>query len=210
MNALAGFNRRVPALLVAALAVFTWSTWPVAAQSGAKRPLTYDVYDYWKSIGGPRVSDDGQWFVYSLTSQAEDPQLIVRNLKSGQEFKQPRGTGGQFTPDSKFLIYTIPAPRAEHDNNAQNAEGGAPAAAPAAGATPPAGGQAGGQNAQQSRTSVGIMTLATGQVATVEQISSFRLPAESSTWLALQKGRAGGGGGAGRGGGRGGGQGGGG
>ena len=45
MNAFTAFNRRVPALLVAALAVFTWSTWPVAAQSGAKRPLTYDVYD---------------------------------------------------------------------------------------------------------------------------------------------------------------------
>jgi dipeptidyl aminopeptidase/acylaminoacyl peptidase/uncharacterized membrane protein YgcG len=204
MNAFAAFNRRVPALLVAALAVFTWSTWPVAAQSGAKRPLTYDAYDYWKSIAGARVSDDGQWFVYSLTSQAEDPELIVRNLKSGQEFKQPRGTGGQFTPDGKFLIFTIPAPRSENDNNAQAAEGGAAAAAPAAGATPPAGGQA----AQPSRTSVGIMSLPSGQVTTVEQISSFRLPTESSTWVALQKGRAGGAG-AGRGGGRGGAQGGG-
>ena len=160
MTAFAAFNRRVPALLVAALAVFTWSTWPVAAQSGAKRPLTYDAYDYWKSVAGARVSDDGQWFVYSLTSQAEDPELVVRNLKSGQEFKQPRGTGGQFTPDGKFLIFTIPAPRSENENNAQGGGEAAAAAAPAAGATPPAG----GQNAQPSRTAVGIMTLASGQV----------------------------------------------
>ena len=78
MTAFAAFNRRVPALLVAALAVLTWSTWTVAAQSGAKRPLTYDAYDYWKSVAGARVSDDGQWFVYSLTSQGEDPELVFQ------------------------------------------------------------------------------------------------------------------------------------
>ncbi len=93
-----------------------WSTWPVGAQQTAKKPLGYDVYDYWKSIGGSRLSDDGQWFAYSLTSQAEDPELIVRNIASGQEFKQPRGTGPQFTPDGKFLIFTIPPPRSETES----------------------------------------------------------------------------------------------
>ena len=88
MNAFTALNRRVPALLVAALAVFTWSTWPVAAQSGAKRPLTYDAYDYWKSVAGARVSDDGQWFVYSLTSQAEDPELVHRYVEQRHAFPQ--------------------------------------------------------------------------------------------------------------------------
>ena len=59
----------------------------------AKRPLTYDVVDYWRSIGGTRLSDDGQWLAYAVTAQGEDGELIVRNLRSSQEFKHPRGTG---------------------------------------------------------------------------------------------------------------------
>jgi len=186
-------QRRFVALLSVALVAVAWSTWPISAQVRAKRPLSYDVFESWKSIGGARLSDDGQWFAYSLTSQAEDGVLVVRNVKSGQEFKHPRGTGAQFTPDGKFVIFTIVPPRA--DNDAAQAAGGE-AAAPAAPAAAPA------QTA--NRNSVGIMSLPSGQVTTVEQIASFRLATESSQWVALQKGRAGGGG-AGRGGNRGGG-----
>jgi hypothetical protein len=186
-------QRRFVALLGVALVALVWSAWPLSAQVRAKRPLTYDVYESWKSIGGARLSDDGQWFAYSLTSQAEDGVLVVRNVRSGQEFKHPRGSGAQFTPDGKFVIFTIAPPKSE--TNANAAEGGE---AP----TPPAAGQGGNQ--APNRNSVGIMSLPGGQVTTVEQISTFRLPTESSTWVAFHKGRAGGGG-AGRGGNRGGG-----
>ena len=57
-----------------------------------KRPLTYDVVDYWKSIQGTRLSDDGQWLAYATTAQSDDGELVVRNLRSGQEFKHARGT----------------------------------------------------------------------------------------------------------------------
>ena len=191
-------SRRVLAFVVVAMAAMASSTWSVGAQGSAKRPLTYDVYESWKTIGGTRLSEDGQWFAYSVTSLAEDGELIVRNLPSGQELRHPRGTAPQITPDGKFVIFTIVPPRADTDTNA--AGGGEPAAG--AGAAPAAGA---GQQAT-NRNSVGIMALPGGQVTTVEQIASFRLPTESSTWLALQKGRAGGpGGGRGAGGGRGGG-----
>jgi dipeptidyl aminopeptidase/acylaminoacyl peptidase len=196
--------RRVVALFAVALVAIAWSTWPVAAQGGAKRPLSYDVFDSWKSIAGARLSDDGQWFAHAITSQGEDGEVIVRNLKSGQTFRHPRGTNPQFTPDGRFVIFTIVPPRSETTNSTGGGEGQAPAAGAATGAqpTPPA-----------NRNAVGIMSLPGGQVTTVEQISSFRLPTESSTWLAMHKGRAGGGaagrGGAGRAGGAGGGRGGG-
>ena len=185
------------ALAVVSVVAMAWVAWPVGAHQAPKKPIGYDAYDYWKSIGGARLSDDGQWFAYSLTSQADDPELVVRNIASGQEFRQPRGTGPQFTPDGKFVIYTIPPPRSETENQAN--------ASPSPSPSPAAGGEGGQQ--QANRNSVGIMSLPSGQVTTVEQIASFRLPTESSTWLALQKGRAGGAGrgGAGGGGGRGGG-----
>jgi hypothetical protein len=170
------------ALAVVSVVAMAWVAWPVGAHQAVKKPLGYDVYDYWKSIGGARLSDDGQWFAYSLTSQAEDPELVVRNVGSGQEFRQPRGTGPQFTPDGKFLLFTIPPPRSETENQA----GASPTPSP----TPAAGAE--GQAAAANRNSVGIMSLPSGQVTTVEQIASFRLPTESSTWVALQKGRAGG------------------
>src|SRR6185295_11461051 len=118
---------RVAAVVAIALAGLAWSGWTLRAQSVAKRPLTYDVYESWKSIGGTRLSDDGQWFAYSVTSTAEDGELIVRNLQSGQDFRHPRGTNPQITPDGKFVIFTIVPPKTDAD-----------AATPAAGETPPA------------------------------------------------------------------------
>ena len=174
---------RLLALTGVAIAVMSVSSWPLAAQSTAKKPLTYDVYESWKSIGGARLSDDGKWFAYSVTSLAEDGELTVRNLQSGKEFKHARGTAPQITPDGKFVIFTIVPPRADADSNAQGGrEGGGGAAAGGAA-------EGGAQGAQANRNSVGIMSLADGSVTTVEQISTFRLPAESSTWLA-QIGRA--------------------
>ena len=107
---------RIAAVLFGTLLVVQWS---LSAQSPApaagKRPLTYDVVDYWKTIGATRLSDDGQWLAYSVSSQAEDGELIVRNLRSGQEFKHPRGTAAQFTDDGKFVIFTIAQSKADEE-----------------------------------------------------------------------------------------------
>src|SRR6187399_3062318 len=112
--------------------------WSLTAQTPAtaKRPLTYDVVDSWKSIQGTRLSDDGQWLAYATSAQSEDGELIVRNVRGGQEFKHARGTAPAFTPDGKFLVFTIAQPKAEEERETATAggAGGAetPAAAPAA------------------------------------------------------------------------------
>ena len=147
---------------------------------GAKKPLSYDAVDYWRSIGGQKLSNDGAWLAYSLTSQAEDGELVVRNLKSGQEFKHPRGTNPQITPDSKFVIFTIVPPKTETPAEGEGA----------AGAAAPAGGRGAGAGGGGDRNSMGIMTLADGKVTTIDRVGSFKLPEESSTWLAYRKGAA--------------------
>jgi len=165
---------------VVALAA-AWSGLPVGAQVPAKRPISYDTMDYWRSIGGTRLSDDGQWLAYELSSQAEDGQLIVRNLVSGQEFKHPRGSAPVFPPDGKFVLFTIlPAKTNADDDDAAGRAGGA-AAEPAA---------EGAGAAAAARNSAGIMSLPSGQVTVVEQISTIRLAEDSSVWVALHKGRA--------------------
>lgn len=161
--------------------VATWSSLrvDVGAQTPTKKPLTYDVVDYWKSIGGQRLSDDGQWLAYATSAQAEDGELVVRNLTSGQEFRHPRGSAPQFTPDAKFVLFTILPPKSNGDDEQAGRAGGAGAE----------GGEGGGQ-AAANRNSAGIMALPSGTVTTVEQISTIRLAPESSTWVALHKGRA--------------------
>jgi dipeptidyl aminopeptidase/acylaminoacyl peptidase len=210
---------RTVALLVGSLFVAQWTLQAQSAPATAKRPLTYDVVDYWKSIGGTRLSDDGQWLLYSVSAQAEDGELIVRNLKTSHEYKHPRGTNGQFTPDGKFVVFTIAQSKADEErerlqNRSRGAEGGenqaagettSPGAEPRPQAAAPSGRQGGAagrgstgtgrdQRRSEPRTGVGIMSLADGKVATVDKVGSFRIPDENSTWLAYYKGTGGAGG----------------
>jgi dipeptidyl aminopeptidase/acylaminoacyl peptidase len=181
--------------LVGALLALQWSLTAQMPASG-KRPLTYDVVDSWKSIQGTRLSDDGQWLAYATSAPGDDGELVVRNLRSGHEIKHARGTSPAFTPDGKFVVFTIAQPRAEEEREAAAAE---TSAAEGQGRGP-----AGRSNARarEPRTGMGIITLADGQVKTFEKVGSFSLPEKSSTWLAYHKGLGGTGGG-GRGAGRG-------
>ena len=112
--------------VMAVVAVWAWTPVSVGAQAPVKRPLGYDAVDYWRSIAGTRLSEDGQWLAYAVTSQAVDGELIVRNLASGQEFRHPRGSAPVFTPDSKFVVFTIVPPKTTDE---ETPAAGAPAAA---------------------------------------------------------------------------------
>ena len=189
---------------IGALLAFQWS---LGAQTpaAAKRPLTYDVVDSWRAIQGTTLTRDGQWLAYALTAPGDDGEIVVRNLRGGQEYRSPRGTAPAFTADGRFVVFTIAQTKEEEEKERR--------------ANRNAGGQGGGENQagagetrsgrdrarNQPKTGLGIMTLADGKVTTVEKVGSFSLPTESSTWLAYYKGTGGTGrsGGGGRGGARG-------
>ena len=194
-------KRHTVRFLCGALLVCSWialpgTSMPVDAQSApsAKRPLSYDTYDAWWSILGTTLSRDGQWLAYALTSQGLDGQIVVRNLQTGQEFRHARGTGPSFTPNAKFVAFTIAQTKADEEKEriAGRGRGGEGGGERGRGE----GGQGRGNAATPPRTSAAIMTLATGEVATIERVGTISMPAESSAWIALHRGR----GGAGRGG----------
>jgi dipeptidyl aminopeptidase/acylaminoacyl peptidase len=198
-------QRHARGLLCGTVLVLSWVSWsgapievPLGAQAAAttKKPLSYDAYDAWWSIQGTTLSRDGKWLAYALTSQGLDGQLVVRNLDSGQEFRHPRGTGPSFTPDGAYVTFSIAQTKAEEEKERLSGRGraGAGENAQAGG-----GGQGRGAANTQPRTGAGIMTLASGQVASFERIGTISTPAESSTWVALHRGRAGAGGRGGRG-----------
>ena len=191
-------QRRAVLAIAGAFLVLQWS---LAAQTSpvSRRPLTYDAVDSWRSIQGTRLSKDGQWLAYALTAHGQDGELVVRNLRSGAELRHARGTSPTFTPDGRFVVFTIAQSKADEEKERQAnrrrsaARGGESAEARE--------GRENQQTRSQPREGLGIMTLPEGQVTRVERVGSFRMPEESSTWLAYYKGtESAGGRGSGRGG----------
>jgi hypothetical protein len=117
------FERHATAIVCGTVLLLSCAVLPIAAQSTApasgKKPISYDVYDAWWSIQGTTLARDGDWLAYALTAQALDGQLVVRNLRTGQEFKHPRGTNPSFTPDGKFLAFSIVPTKAEDERKSR-------------------------------------------------------------------------------------------
>ena len=102
----------------------------------AKRPLTHQDYDGWRSILSPAVSNDGQYLAYGLFPQEGDGVVIVRDLKSGRDWREnagalppppapdpnnedapppQRSVRLAFTTDSKHLVFLAYPSKAETD-----------------------------------------------------------------------------------------------
>ena len=59
--------------------------------NGAKRPLTHQDYDGWRSIISPTLSQDGHYFAYGLFPQEGDGVVVVRDLRSNKEWREGAG-----------------------------------------------------------------------------------------------------------------------
>lgn len=82
---------------------------------GVKRPLTHGDYDAWRSIFTPTLSRDGRYLVYSYMPQDGDGDLVVRDIKTGQERRAPVGA-----------LPPPPLPNPEETNRFRAAGAGAP------------------------------------------------------------------------------------
>jgi dienelactone hydrolase len=113
-----------------------------SAQSASKKPLTIDDYTKWRSIGDAAISGDGKWVTYVLrTANVPDEKanavLHILNLETNEDVAVQHGTSGIFSPDSKWIVYSVdPAGGARGGRGARGAQG-AQAAQGARGATPP-------------------------------------------------------------------------
>ena len=135
-----------------------------AGSAATKKPITYDVYDGWRSIPAPGIalSRDGQWLVYALTPQDGDGELVALNLKTDKEFRAARGRGAVLTVDGKYVVFTVAPLKAEVDKAKKDKK----------------------KPEEQPKSALGIMDLATGQVTTVERVKSFKVPEESGAFVA--------------------------
>jgi len=99
---------RVSAWLLAAAVLV-----PVSFAQG-KRPLNHGDYDGWRSIVGQRLSNDGKFLVYGLFPQEGDGEVVVRNLVTGKEQREPAGVrplAGRFRPSAPSVSITSAPPK---------------------------------------------------------------------------------------------------
>ncbi len=74
---------------------------------GQKKVLDHTVYDAWQSIKEVVADPRGEFVVYNITPQEGDGVLMIRNIKTGADFKIDRATKPVFSEDGQFLIAKI-------------------------------------------------------------------------------------------------------
>jgi dipeptidyl aminopeptidase/acylaminoacyl peptidase len=159
----------------------------VAADT-AKRPLTPADFDGWRSITTPSLSRDGQWLAYAYMPQDGDGEVVVRELATGRERREPVGalpptpnTSSDetnptqpparpqvrlaFTSDSRFLVATTFPTKGEI------------AAAKKAKKKPE----------EMPKSGLLIVPLAGGEATRLANVKNMQVPAKGGAWLAYLK-----------------------
>ena len=149
-------HARIPSVVIISICILA-----LAAAAGhglaAKKPLSYDAYDGWRSIQGTQLSRDGQWLVYALVPQDGDGELVALDLKTNKEYRSPRGKQPAITVDGRFVVFTVAPLKADVDKAKKDKK----------------------KPEDQPKSGLGIMNLSTGEVVMVDRVKSFKLPEES-------------------------------
>lgn len=91
------------------LTMLLWSMYSFAQKSD-KKPLTHDVYDSWKRIDKPIISDNGTFVSYEINPQKGDGWLHLHNLNSGKHDSVYRAQNAVFSSTSDLLAFRIVHP----------------------------------------------------------------------------------------------------
>jgi dienelactone hydrolase len=133
---------------------------PAAAQQ--QKVLGHEEYEVWKGISGEAISRDGRWVLYSLTLQDGDPELVIRSVGSGTEYRVPRGTGARFSAAGGHVVAQVqPAKDAARQAKLDKKKPD-----------------------EQPKADLIIVDLATGEQTVIERVKSFALPADRGAWVA--------------------------
>jgi dipeptidyl aminopeptidase/acylaminoacyl peptidase len=181
-------NLALPVKRVAALIVVALMSAAFPAAQTAKRSLTHDDYDGWRTIFTPVVTRDGRYLAYSFMPQDGDGELIIRDLKTGQEHRERAGalpppviqTAEETNPDepppvrsirilatsdSRFVVATTFASKAATDQAKREKK----------------------RADDMPKGEVVIITLGSKAVTRLAPAKSVQVPARGGAWLAYLK-----------------------
>ncbi len=91
----------LPALMLGAFAI---------AQSTEKKPLTHDVYESWKKLDKPLISNDGNYSSYEINPQKGDGWLHLVELNSNRHDSLYRSESAVFSSTGDLLVFRVLQP----------------------------------------------------------------------------------------------------
>jgi dipeptidyl aminopeptidase/acylaminoacyl peptidase len=159
---------------------------PLSLAQTAKRPLNHHDYDGWNSISGQRLSADGKFLAYGVFPQDGDGQVVIRNLVTGKEQREPAGARPvvqpsatpeegpppeprtvtiAFSADSRTLVFSTFPTKAETDKARKEKKTGD----------------------QAPKDGMVIVDLATGKAKRIERIKRFQVPEKAAGYLTYLK-----------------------
>ncbi len=129
----------------------------------AQKPaLDSKVYDGWKRLVSPQISDDGSWITYSINPQQGDGWLYVFNVASGKKDSVARGENPVFSPESKYLAYRV-IPEYSVTRQARKKKL---------------------KEAKMPKNDLQVKLLADTQVFKIYRVKSYAVPEKNSYWMA--------------------------
>ena len=153
----------------------------------AKRPLTHQDYDSWRSILAQQVSRDGKFVAYAYMPQDGDGEIVARNIATGVDWRAPRGYRPPvpppddpgtnlaefqaeqarllrpvFTADSRFLVFSTEPTKAEITKAKKDKK----------------------KPEDMPKNGLSIMDLSNGTVTRIEKVKTFRVPEDGAGFIA--------------------------
>ena len=149
-----------------------------------KRPLTHADSDSWRHIQNQHLSDDGHYLAYAIFPQEGDGELVVRNLITGKEWREPlgelppppaanfadpnpegpppvRGVSMAFSHDSQTLVFSTFPARADVQKAKRDKK----------------------KPEEMPKEGMVVMDLGSGSAARLPDVKSFQMPAQSDGLL---------------------------
>ncbi len=134
---------------------------PLASQT-AKPALDHSVYDDWKRIVRPQLSADGRWVAFEVNPQRGDGELHLVNWQSQFMDTIARGSKARFSADSEYLAFNI-LPEESLIRQAR---------------------MEGRKEEELPGEQLGIYRFHDHNVRIIDQVKSFSLAQEASSWMA--------------------------
>jgi hypothetical protein len=134
----------------------------VHAQPSDKKILDHSVYDNWKELARPLISDNGEWVSYEINPQKGDGYLHLDNLRTQRRDSISRGQEAQFSNASDLVAFKIKQP----ENVLHRLK------------------LAKTKKEDLPKDSLGIYLLKTDSLVRIPGLKSFQLPKEGGPWMA--------------------------
>ncbi|RMH26174.1 MAG: S9 family peptidase [Planctomycetota bacterium] len=147
------------AVLVAATAAAV--ALPALAEDPA--PLDHSVYEIWNAIDDESISADGAWAIYSLTKEVGDGSIHIVSTDGETRYTFDRGVAGVITYDSAHALFRVKAPHeavraAKREKKKKD---------------------------EMPKDALGVVDLATGELVTIDGITSFAVPDKAGGFAAV-------------------------